>query len=398
MRCVSLQAFPPHKYNVQAPTANPFQMMRYAPELVQMSLYHFEGAPEHAKSSEESLRLLPLYRKRAISRPTGLGRVWNLALARSRGLPGSVGMFPPSKAAVKELNDEDPELVWMYPHWLIDWVPRLQCENIVITGPDSAVLHNERALAYGSLNASQRKREQRLLRRNTKLERSLGKMNVRVHMVGRKDAERFEELTGHKDKAFFVPHPLYDYIPVKESIAGAGGKLKVLLSGGGGKVFEGDHLQRITAILERDSVSLRTEFSFKFIGRGYDECIGRLKRAGFEVTQADWVEDYENELASAHLHLFPQAVGTGTKGRVLSALATGLLCLGSEFAFENIEIDTERDCFLYREPEETVHMLHTIVDDRQASARIARIASEKVRTMHDPKRTSRTFWNLAAKR
>ncbi len=398
MRCVSLQTFPPHKYNLQAPTANPFQLMRYAPESVEMDLYYFEGAPEYARSSEECISLLRLGRSRSIPKNTGVSRVLDLAGARSRGYPGSVGMFPVNRDSIREINADPHDLVWMYPHWLIDWVPLIQCRNIVVTGPDSAVLHNERALQFGNLGPGARREQLRLLSRNRRLEEALGKLDVRVHMVGRRDAERFEELTGHQGKAFFVPHPLYDYVEVKESITERSGPLRVLFSGGAGKVFEGDHLQRIVSALAKSSNGTRGRIEFRFVGKGYEKCVSSLRASGHTVTQVDWASSYEEELANAHLHVFPQAVGTGTKGRVLTALATGLLCIGTGFAFENIAVEPGKGCIQYREPEEVANILQTVLDSPAEHERMAAKGASDVRREHDPRRTSAQFWNLAGAR
>ncbi|HXZ23717.1 MAG TPA: glycosyltransferase [Methanomassiliicoccales archaeon] len=395
MRCVSLQAFPPHKYNLQAPTANPFQLMRYAPDSVDIDLYYFEGAPEHRESSERCIGTLRLGKIRSIQRKSGLGRYASLAAARTRGLPGSVGMFPVIPQVLQEMNAEGPELVWMYPHWLVDWVPRLECDNIVVTGPDSAVLHNERALRYGKLTPPQKREQLRLLSRNMKLEGSLGRMDVRVHMVGKRDAERFEELTGHQGKAFFVPHPLYDYSEIKEKITERSDRLRVLFSGGGGKVFDGDHLERIVAGFVKTSGENAKGIELRFVGKGYESQASTLRAAGYGVTQADWVPSYEDELASAHVHVFPQAVGTGTKGRVLTALATGLLCIGTEFAFENIAVEPGKSCVQYHEPEEVPTLLRSVLDNPDEHEAIAARGASDVRREHDPKRTAAQFWNLA---
>ena len=394
MKCAVLQAFPPHRYNLQAPTANPFQLLTHAPEGLNIDLYYFSGAPQHKASSESYIKTLRLRSSEEMSGPGGVGAYAKLAFARARGFPGSVGLFPPVRDVIDRINRSDPDLIWMYPHWLIDWIPRLKCSNVVVSGPDSAVLHNERALGYGDLDAAGVRREQRLLRCNLRLEKAWGKTSARMHMVGQEDVRRYLELNNGNAKAFYVPHPLYDVIPVKTSIAHRPGKLRVFFSGGGGTVFVGSHLRRAI-----DSISMRKDLAdrieFRFVGKGYEEHARRLENSGFATSMADWVDSYEEELATGQVHVFPIAVGTGTKGKVLTALGCGLLCIGSDFTFENIQIDKERDCLRYRQPEEVAEMLSAILDDRERYSKIALATAEKVKEKHSSAKVSAQFWNEA---
>ncbi|MCX6653179.1 MAG: glycosyltransferase [Methanomassiliicoccales archaeon] len=394
MRCAVMQAFPPHKYNLQAPTANPFQLLKHAPMDLEIDLYYFSGASEHRASSEACINLLRLASARELPRPEKARRLWHLSLARARGFPGSVGMFPPAAEIAERINESKPDLVWMYPHWLIDWMPKLKCSNVMVSGPDSAVLHNERALGYGDLDAAGIRREKRLLRCNLRLEKAWGKTSARMHMVGQEDVRRYLELNNGNAKAFYVPHPLYDVVPIKTSIAHRPGKLRVFFSGGGGTVFVGSHLRRAI-----DSISMRKDLSdrveFRFVGKGYEEYARRLENSGFATSMANWVDSYEEELATGQVHIFPIAVGTGTKGKVLTALGCGLLCIGSNFTFENIQIDTDRDCLRYRQPEEVAEMLSTILDDRERYSKIALATAEKVKEKHSSAKVSAQFWNEA---
>jgi len=397
MRCVTLQAFPPHRYNLQAPTAHPFQFMRHLPGGLELSLYYFSGLPEHKESSEACIRTLQLTGCEEIPKPSGLSKYYHIAGARMKGLPGSVGMYPSMRRVCRKINEERPDLIWMYPHWLLDWKPWLECHNIVVSGPDSAVLHNERALKYGSLDDAGKKRQEALLKRNLRLERAWGEAPVRMHMVGQEDLNRYVALNQGRAKAFFIRHPLYDYIPARESLAEARGRLRVIVSGGGSTVFVGDHLNRIVIELAARSGQLASRLQFLFIGKGYEKDALVLKESGYSVETAAWVDNYEEALSTGHVHLFPIAVGTGTKGKVLTALAAGLLCVGSAFAFENIAVEDRKECLFYEDPVQAVNILADVARRPADHAAIAARGALRVQNEHDPEKTAEAFWAAAMK-
>ncbi len=394
MRCAVIHAFPPHRYNLQAPTANPYQLLKNAPAGLELDLFYFSGLEEHRKSSEECVRALSLASATEMPRPRGASKYYRLARARARGLPGSVGYFPPLKEFARRINELSPDLVWMYPHWLVDWMPRLDCKNIVVTGPDSAVLHNERAIQFGDLDAGETKRQKALLRRSENLEILWGTTRARMHMVGEADAERYVKLNGGKAKAFFVRHPLYDHRALIEDLVNRRGKVRVMFSGGGGTIFVGSHLRRaVDSIASRRD--LRDEIELRFLGKGYADSAARLTKAGFDCTSQLWADDYEAELARAQVHVFPIAVGTGTKGKVLTALATGSLTIGSEFALENIAVKPGEDCLRYDKPEDVGGMLREVVDHREHYSEVAAHGANRVAAEHDPARVGKEFWERA---
>ncbi|MDD1770007.1 MAG: glycosyltransferase [Methanomassiliicoccales archaeon] len=394
MRCAIIHAFPPHRYNLQAPTANPYQILKHAPSELELELYYFAGMEENRKSSEECIKALRLGLSHEMPRPAGVSKYYHISIARARGLPGSVGMFPALRDFAGRVNESHPDLVWMYPHWLLDWMPRLSCENIVVTGPDSAVLHNERALQYGDLDPRETKRQVALLKRNSKLELQWGSTRARMHMVGEADAERYIRLNEGRAEAFFVKHPIYDHATVNEGLAGERGKVSVMFSGGGETIFVGSHLRRAIDSIASHA-EMAGEIELRFLGRGYKDFATKLTKAGFECCVTPWVEDYERELAQAQIHVFPIAVGTGTKGKVLTAIATGSLVIGSEFALENIAVTPGTDCIKYDKPEEMGGILRDVLDRREHYARMAESGARRVAGEHDPAKVAKEFWDRA---
>lgn len=117
-----------------------------------------------------------------------------------------------------------------------------------------------------------------------------------------------------------------------------------------------------------------------------------MKEDGFEIEWHSWVVDYAKTIKKAHIQLFPIVVGTGTKGKVLSGFATGLLCVGTHHAFENIDIDQNDDCLIITNDSDLISLLEQISCDRIRYARMAKQAMYKVRSRHSPVLSSRVFW------
>ena len=86
-----------------------------------------------------------------------------------------------------------------------------------------------------------------------------------------------------------------------------------------------------------------------------------LRQAGYEVEHIKFAPDYIEEICKHDIQITPIAVGTGTKGKVLDALANGLLVIGTSYAMENIAVENGVSCIVYQKPEEVIKILMDIV-------------------------------------
>lgn len=87
-------------------------------------------------------------------------------------------------------------------------------------------------------------------------------------------------------------------------------------------------------------------------------------------------------------------VGAGTKGKVLDALANGLLAMGTPLALENIAVTPGESCVLFNQPSEAIAALrdiHANVPKYEAMARKGRDAVLKV---HDAADCARKLFGL----
>lgn len=397
MKVVFICGFQPAKDNLKAPTALPYQILKYAPENVEIDLYYFPLWYETEKSQEtllEEINLLRLKKIYELQRPNRLIQKYINWRNRKQDLPSGVTLFPIEQQAINQINASKPDVIWLYPHWLINWITYLKSKKIVVSGMDCSVLHSERMIRYGKwTTVDEVTSEVHNLRQNINLEKWLGKKPVKVHMVGIEDVTKYNFISGRTDQAYFVPHPHYDYVPLQSKLTQTQGKITVLFSGGGQTVYAGTHLEQIIKSLIDASEILAARFQFLFIGNDYEGFQQKLISYGYSAKHFTWVDNYSKVISEAQIQIFPIAVGSGTKGKVLNALATGLLGIGSKFAFENISVQPGEDCIMYTEPEEVPTYLIKILNNISIYEKMAYSACIKVRTNHSPEKTSEIFWS-----
>ncbi len=285
-----------------APTALPYQILKYASDNIDIELFYYPGSEKYRSIISRDLKNLRLKNVKEIPFPNIFMQKYYSYRARIRDLPWGVGRYPVNKAIIKEINNSNQDYVWIYPHWLIDWIPLIKCKKIIVTGPDSAALHYERAIRYGKWNSYKDVfQEFRSLKENINLEKKYGSMPIKLHIVGKEDVAKYISLTNRTEQAFFIPHPHYDYTPIETSIVSAKGKIRLLVSRGGDTVYVGDHLAKIIKELIRDSQDLSPYYEFLFLGKDYNNYILDLQNSGFSVAQKNRVDDYLNEIAKCQI-------------------------------------------------------------------------------------------------
>ena len=106
---------------------------------------------------------------------------------------------------------------------------------------------------------------------------------------------------------------------------------------------------------------LKKHYVFTFLGKGWEKHVEAMKLAGYEVEHIKFAPDYIEEICKHDIQITPIAIGTGTKGKVLDALANGLLVIGTPYAMENIAVEHGVSCIVYQKPVEVIKILLDIV-------------------------------------
>lgn len=160
-------------------------------------------------------------------------------------------------------------------------------------------------------------------------------------------------------------------------------KLRILISGKFDIYTYSDFTKLKEILLACTSEKLRRNLQFIFLGKDWETSMKELEHAGYDVVKQKWVEDYIDFIATCDIQIFPISVGSGTKGKVLDALSTGLLCIGSRYAYENIAVKDGESCLMYEDANEITDMLREIIDNKTIYERIAIKGRQNIRFYHD---------------
>lgn len=275
-----------------------------------------------------------------------------------------------------------PDLIWLYPHNCLGFIQQLDGYKMVVTGPDCASLHLSRAL-----------RDSFVFRNNADVslswnelilnyERELAKKQVLIHLVGQTDVDYFRCLSGN-DNAVFFPHPHYNLANKVIDLQNKS-KIKVVLSGKPDIYTNTDVNEFMRLLLTSTDKLLKDRFEYTFLGKMWTPYVDKLVGAGYEVKQIGWVDNYIESLAEYDVQIFPISVGSGTKGKVLDALSTGLVSIGSDYAFENIAVEDGESCCVYKRCSEILDFLKKIAECPSEYEKMADLGRKQVRLYHNP--------------
>lgn len=281
-----------------------------------------------------------------------------------------------------KIQSTKPDLIWLYPHNCLGFIRQLTGFKMVVTGPDCASLHLSRAL-----------RDSFVFRNNAQVslswnelilnyERELAKKQVVIHLVGQTDVDYFRCLSGN-DNAVFFPHPHYN-LANKVIDLQNNSKIKVVLSGKPDIYTNTDVNEFLRLLLTSTDKLLKDRFEYTFLGKMWTPYVDKLVGAGYEVKQIGWVDNYIESLAEYDVQIFPISVGSGTKGKVLDALSTGLVCIGSDYAFENIAVEDGESCCVYKRCSEILDFLKKIAECPSEYEKMADLGRKQVRLYHNP--------------
>lgn len=287
------------------------------------------------------------------------------------------------KSIKAEIDGLHPDIVWIYPHSLIKVARLFPSIKKIVTGADCASLHTSRLLrdkyTYEKVGIDKVLIQ---FRKRANLEQLWAEVpNVWMHLVGQTDKEMFQILAPNVNCQFF-PHPHYSLVEKKTNLRNL--PLKVLISGKYDVYTYSDSNIFVDSLLCNDEDILKNSMEFTFHGKGWTNLAKKLIKAGFHVAEIGWVDDYVQFIKEYDIQIFPISVGSGTKGKVLDGLSTGLLCIGSRYAFENIAIIPEQDCIIYNSPREIPNILLKIIGNVELHTAIAESGRLKVRKHHVP--------------
>ena len=140
--------------------------------------------------------------------------------------------------------------------------------------------------------------------------------------------------------------------------------------------------------------NLKEHYIFTYLGEGWEKHVNLLSKAGYEVIHKKNVSNYVEEIIKYDIQITPICLGTGTKGKVLDAIANGLLVIGSWYAFENIAVEDQISCLQYNKVREIIKFLDQIYLDPLKYILIAEKGRQSVLKFHDHRSISKEIFRF----
>lgn len=392
MNILSVTMFTPTPENYNGISGLIYHLLIKKPKWVNITLYSYNANKVDIGTIKSISKILGIDIK-LLHMPKGF-RIINFLLRKTRFdwlLPlQTLSYIPIPKQVKNEIQKNKYDVIWLYPYFFHRWMKKFPEQKFVLTGCDSGVLFTKRCFEddYFKKNKKRLANLKRQYYKAIKTEQGFNIPNAKIHFVGQADLTIYSHLN-NAENGFYSPHPHYQ-ISYKE-ISFHYPKLKVLWAGKNDYYMLTKGHELLLAFL-RFSKSLNEMIEITFLGKGWENYQQQLYKYGYEVKCITWVEDYIKEIIKYDIQVVPISLGTGTKGKVLDAMANGLLCIGTHYALENISSHLE-GCLEYDNAEDVCRILIDIYANREKYEQIARNGQEKVIKEHDPELCSKHFFS-----
>ena len=391
MKIIFITTLTPTPTNVKGPSSLPFHLIQNRPYDIDIDILTFNEnhlSNHDIAESEKELKCKINTIESGFSYKLLCCNGIRTLINRFSKLP--LKAFQTTKVNIKPIID-GYDAVWIYPHILFKLVKNIN-KKIIVTGPDSAALYYKRCLQDKYV---QDKRLQYIYidvyNKFLYLEKCWSKKtNVILHFVGKADEKYYKQKTG--GKSFFLLHPYNFKIENNNKYYRFKNKKISVVISGAFDIYTYTDAKIIFDLLCHDSSFIQT-YAFTFIGKGWELFSMRMSEVGYDVSHLYWVDDYFGEINKHDMQLFPISVGVGTKGKVLDALCCGLLCVGSKYAFENINLIDRNSCLQYSNPNNIATILKYINNHRQMMNMVAMNGYNIVTNEHNPRAISADFFN-----
>lgn len=393
MKVVAISYFMPYWENIRGISALIFSLIKYRPKDVDLSLYSFNcnHLTDEDISKVKEILNVPIT---IIPEPVEHAEYKPGLFSKYLGwiFPDERDMLRIPNSIVEKIRGEEPDYIWLYPFYLYHVPEQMPEMKYVLTGCDSNTLLKKRSLkdAYYRNNWLKYIKAWRLYKHYSSIEYKFPTHNCLIHFVGKEDSTFYNIHTQH-DNGRYIAHPHYFSI-AKKDINFNAQKLRVLWSGKNDFYMSTEGREMIT-VLMNNAKSLSSKIEITFLGKGWENYCDKLRQAGYDARVKNWVDNYAEEIAQYDIQLVPLSLGTGTKGKVLDAMTSGLLVIGSCYALENITYDSDK-CICYGNAQEVVPVFEDIFNDRGKYMKIAENGKKHVLAQHDPIACSASFFEM----
>lgn len=394
MKIVLISNITPTPDNYKAASALSYHLIKYRPDNVEIQAYIFNE--NHV--SQEQLAIISKDLNMNIhvqKEPLWFRWMFKLHLSFLHVLLSyPFGYYLRLKESViKEIKDKKPDGIWIYGDTSSYISKQFKGYKRVHSLPDCAALYYHRLLGdkymFGSLinmigKSAQYYKFIKLYREYPAVD------NIHYHLVGEADRQ-YLNLINPQIQTHFIRHPHYN-IKHNKTIKFSQPKIKILLAGQYNLYMKTAFDSILPALCEHKELALH--YSITFLGKGWDFAVEKLKAAGYESERLGFVDVYVDEIIKYDIQLTPISVGTGTKGKVLDALANGLLVIGTPYAMENIAVENGKSCVVYETAEKLVNNLNDLYQNISSYEQMAENGRKAILEDHDRATVSKQLFDL----
>ena len=363
MKIVAISVMTPYKENFRGTSALPYYLLDGRDKSIDVILYSYnlnrlseEQIDSVAKELNIKIRLLPV--------PWWYNFFLRFLLAFRILLNYPIGNYISlSSLQLDTIINNNPDAIWIYGEELSRVSCQLKDFRRVHTLPDCESLYYYRMLGkrFAIRNRIRFWRSAIMYPKYLNMEKKFDtSSNIHYHLVGEEDVNFLKEICPGI-QAHFLRHPHYQVAKPAKVISFSSPKIKVLFAGQYNLYMQQDADKLVECLIKAKNLSeLKEKYVYTFLGKGWEHHVERLKSVGFEICHIQFAPDYIEEVCKHDIQITPICIGTGTKGKVLDAIANGLLVIGSRYALENIAVEYNISCLQYNQVEDIVDLLKDI--------------------------------------
>lgn len=397
MKIVLISVMMPAAENIRGTSALPYHLLAGRDKSIEVILYSYNlnglsKAQIGAVSKELNIRihLLPV--------PWWYGLVLKYLLPFRVFLKYPIGNYMClTTAQLNSIVKEAPDGIWIYGEELsrVSW--QLKAFKRVHTLPDCESLYYYRMLGkrFTMVSTQGYLRIASMYPKYLGMERNFDtSSSVYYHLVGEADVAFLKEINP-EIRARFLRHPHYHVAVPAKSISFSSPKIKILIAGQYNIYMRQDSDELVESLVNTKSLSeLKNHYIITFLGKGWESHVKTLSDVGYEVCHIKFAPDYIDEVCKHDIQITPISIGTGTKGKVLDAIANGLLVIGSWYALENIAVEDKVSCLQYNKVNEVVTMLQQICSSPSQYENIAEKGRQAVLSFHAGSSIAQQLYSL----
>ncbi|ATV55511.1 hypothetical protein CTM53_01020 [Prevotella intermedia] len=397
MKIILISVMMPAAENIRGTSALPYHLLLDRDKSIDVELYSYNlnqlskvQIESVAKKLDIKIHLLPI--------PWWYTFILNYFLSFRLFLKKPIGNY--IRLNAKQINiikKKKPDGIWIYGEELSRISKQLKDFKRIHTLPDCESLYYYRALGM-RFAMNDKMRFLRLLFMYPKylnMERNFDvSQSVYYHLVGEADVAFLKEITP-SIQALFLRHPHYQVAKPAKTISFSSPKIKLLIAGQYNLYMQQDSDTMVDSLINAPNISeLKEHYIITFLGKGWEKHVKALSYIGYEIHHIKFAPNYIDEVNKHDIQLTPISIGTGTKGKVLDAIANGLLVIGSWHALENIAIEHNVSCLRYNNVSEIIPMLQDIYLNSELYEDIAKKGRQSVLELHNGFNIAQQLFNL----